>query len=55
MSIKSVTIKDDRGALLIKVLHRKSGEYEVLRHASCANVSVEIRDDKNRKVLLEEK
>ena len=51
--IKSVTIRDRRGEILIKILKRKSGEYELIKVAGLKDVEVEIRDTRGRKVLFQ--
>ena len=50
--MKSVTIRDKKGKLLIKVLHRKDGCYDILKLNSLEEIDIEIRDDKNCKVFI---
>lgn len=51
--MKSITVKDKWGNLLIKVIHRKNGEYELVKHPDIQNdFAVEVRDDKNCKVTF---
>ena len=53
--MKSVTIKDPAEKLLIKIIHRKSGVYEIIQAESLANLIVDVRDDQNCKVDFNEK
>lgn len=50
--LKSVTIKNQRGKLLIKILHRKNGEIEVTRISDYESLDIEVRDDDGCKVLM---
>jgi len=51
--LKSVTIKDKNGTIIIKVIHRKNGKYELIRNADVpCNVVIEVRNDKGRKVMF---
>lgn len=50
--MKSVTIRDDKGMILIKVLERKNGTYDILQETRCLHLKIEIRDDKNQKVSI---
>jgi len=50
--MKSVAIKTASGKILVKVIHKKSGEYELVKDVTLKDVDVEVRDDKNRKVLF---
>ena len=50
--MKSITIKDKFGKVLLKVIHRKNGIIDGIKDASIANVSIEVRDDKNCKIML---
>jgi hypothetical protein len=52
--IKSVTIKDKKGVLLFKIIHRKSGFYDVIKHVSLQDFVVEVRDEKGHKVIFGE-
>jgi hypothetical protein len=49
--IKSVTIRDANGKILVKVLHRKDMGVEVTRLAFL-DWDIEVRDEKNHKVLF---
>lgn len=50
--IKSVKIKDKYG-VLVKIIYRKSGIYEMLKRPTLpSDIKVEVRDDKNCKVLF---
>lgn len=51
--MKSVTIKD-KGKILIKVIHRKNGEIELLRQENLLHLDIEVRDDTNKKVYFRE-
>ena len=50
--MKSVTIRDQTGRILIKVIHRKSGAYEVLKAPDLQTINLEVRDNDNHKVLF---
>ena len=50
--MKSVTIKDKYGMEILKVIHRKSGEYELIMHTLYKDLIVDVRDDNNKKVWL---
>ena len=52
--MKSVTIRDKEGKIVVKVIHRKSGVYDTVRSKSfmAAGATIDIRDDKGRKVTL---
>lgn len=52
--MKSVTIKDRNGILLIKILQKKNGEYEYLRSNDLIGVVVDVRNDNNEKVWFKE-
>ena len=52
--MKSVKITDSRGGLLLKVLHRKNGEVEIIKAKSLAHLKIEVRDDRNLKIMFEE-
>jgi hypothetical protein len=50
--MKSVTIKDKKGKLLIKVLEHKDGTYTTLQLSEFdGQINIEIRDDKGCKVM----
>jgi hypothetical protein len=50
--MKSVTIKDFTGKLLIKVLEHKDGTYTILQLSEYdGQIDIEIRDDKGCKVM----
>jgi hypothetical protein len=46
--VKSVTIKDPSGEILIKIIDH-NGRYELIRHPHVTS-NIEVRDDKNCKV-----
>lgn len=51
--IKSVTVKDQYGKVLIKVIYRKNGKYETEITKELHNrILIEIRDENNAKVLM---
>jgi hypothetical protein len=53
--MKSVTIRDCNGRILVKVLARKNGTHECMAAIDIADkIDVEIRDDQNKKVWLTE-
>ena len=52
--MKSITIRDRKGMILVKVLHRKSSEYELIKAAGLREVTVEVRDNKGHKIMFNE-
>jgi hypothetical protein len=52
--VKSVTIKDDKGVIILKVLHRKGGFYDIIKRHDFSG-DIDIRDDDNCKVTILEK
>ncbi|MCK4827502.1 hypothetical protein KA005_67860 [bacterium] len=52
--IKSVTIKDDKGVIIFKIICRKSGTYDMIKAATVRDVYVDVRDEKNQKILFGE-
>lgn len=50
--MKSITIRNKSGEVLIKILHKKSGEYELIKRSTLADTDVEVRDDQNHKVMF---
>jgi hypothetical protein len=52
--MKSITIRH-RGKIVFKVIHRKSGRYDIIRDKDFADpdVEIEIRDERNCKVLFD--
>jgi hypothetical protein len=51
--VKSVTIKDTQGRLLVKVLHRKGGRYVVTMDRGLGpHVDVSVRGNDGRVVLF---
>jgi hypothetical protein len=51
--MKSVTIKDRYGNLLLKVIHRKAGKYDLFRDEALADIDVDVRDDRGCKVTFD--
>jgi hypothetical protein len=44
--MKSVTIKDMKGAIILKLLERKSGKFELILHRDIqGKVDITVRDD----------
>lgn len=51
--MKSVTIRDPRtDHIIVKVLHRKNGEFEVTRLEALKDLIIDIRDDQGCKVRM---
>jgi hypothetical protein len=50
--MKSVTVKDPNGILILKVIHRKSGKIEVIYRGVLSGYCIDIRDDDNKKVYI---
>ena len=50
--MKSVIIRDKKGEILIKIIHRKNGIFDITRRSDLVNADIEVRDDNNRKVVL---
>lgn len=50
--MKSVTIYDKAGAQLIRVIHRKNGQYELITHISTGDLKVDVRDINNKKIYF---
>lgn len=53
--MKAVTIRNKSGEILVKIVHRKSGEYELIKHSTLTDVDIEVRDQKNRKIMFQAK
>lgn len=51
--MKSVTIKDASGEVLIKVIHKKDGSYDRIIKKNLTGIIVEVRGDDNSKVMWE--
>lgn len=49
--MKSVIIKDGNGNILIKIIHRKNGEYELIQIGNVA-LDIDVRDEKGCKVIF---
>lgn len=50
--MKSVTIRDKKGKLMIKILQKKGGEYEIEFLEELVNtLTIDIRDDQGCKVI----
>ena len=51
--MKSVTIRNKQGEILVKVIHRKSGGYDLISTPEIArDCDIEVRADDNSKVLF---
>uniref|UniRef100_A0A6M3J2W9 Uncharacterized protein n=1 Tax=viral metagenome TaxID=1070528 RepID=A0A6M3J2W9_9ZZZZ len=51
--MKSVTIRDNRGEVVIKVIHRKNGKYEIIVTPDInRDCDIEVRADDGSKVLF---
>ena len=51
--MKSVTIYGRRGELLLQVIHRKNGAYELNGDSLILrDLDIEVRDDQNKKVTF---
>ena len=50
--IKSITIKDVRDKLLIKIIARKNGTYDMIRDATLKDLEIEVRNEKNEKIIF---
>lgn len=51
--MKSVTIRDIEGRVLVHIVHRTSGIFEVkVEKELSKTIDIEVRDDENRKVCL---
>lgn len=53
--IKSVTIKDDKGVIIFKIICHKNGSYDMTKAAATQDIYVDVRDEKNQKVFFGEK
>ena len=51
--MKSITIRSKSGRVLLKILHRKSGQYDLIKDSALADIEVEVRDDEGHKVKFE--
>ena len=52
--IKSVTIKDDNGVVIFKIICHKNGTYDMIKDAMVRDVYVDVRNEKNQRVLFRE-
>jgi hypothetical protein len=48
--MKSVTIKDQDGNVMLKIIHHKNGVYESIKHPSLKDWKVDVRASDNSKV-----
>ena len=51
--MKSITIRSKSGRVLLKILHRKSGQYDLIKDSTLEDIEVEVRDDQGCKVMFE--
>jgi hypothetical protein len=52
--IKSITIKDKDGELLLKISCSKNGEYEQIIRSDLHHWKISARNEKNQKIYLPE-
>ena len=50
--IKSITIKDKKGYLLLKVISRKNGKYEIIVDANLHDLEIDVRNERMEKVMF---
>ena len=50
--IKSIIIKDVRDKLLIKIIARKNGTYDMIRDVALKDLEIEVRNEKNEKIMF---
>lgn len=50
--MKSVTIRNNDSEILVKIIHRKNGAYDLIRRLGLAALDIEVRDDKGYKVIF---
>ena len=51
--IKSVTVKNNSGKLLFKILCRRDGTYDLIEENSLENsINIEVRNEKNEKIVF---
>ena len=51
--MKSVTIRDKRGEILVKVIHRKNGKYDLIKTPEIdRDCDIEVGADDNSKVIF---
>jgi len=48
--MKSVTIRDHKGQILIKVVHRKNGSIDTMKLVDLQDITIEVRDNDGKKV-----
>ena len=49
--MKSVTVKDLHGNILVKVVHQKNGEYSCIHSTDLeGKIIIEARDEQNKKI-----
>ena len=48
--IKSVTIKDIGGKIVLKVICHKNGEYEIVKDKAHEWMKIEVRNENNQKL-----
>lgn len=52
--IKNIAIKDKKGLLLLKIICRKNGIYDMTKLESLKDIYVEIKNEKNYKICFGE-
>jgi len=51
--MKSVTIRNKQGKILVKIIHRKSGVYDLIKTPEIdRDCDIEVRADDNSKVIF---
>ena len=52
-NMKSVTIRDKQGKILVKIIHRKNGQYDLIKTPEIdRDCDIEVRADDNSKVIF---
>ena len=50
--IKSITIKDASDKVLLKIIARKNGTYDMIRAVTLKDLEIEVRNEKNEKIMF---